>query len=261
MLNSPETFVRIRAWELDHIAQHFWPGAHILEIGAGTGQQALDLSARGFVVRAIDLANSVHRESRVFPIVNYDGASIPFPDRSFDFVFSSNVLEHVTDLRQMHSEIKRVLKPKGRAIHVLPTHSWRFWTTVDTFLLAAKQIGTLKGEVLLRSPMTRAELCRLRQAWGMVGQRVWEPFTQTRHGARGNLISETWLFYPGFWRRNFHENGFSVEHEKPLGLFYTGNLVFGRRLSMAARERLAKYFGSACHMFVLKAATGTQSAK
>jgi SAM-dependent methyltransferase len=248
---------RIRAWELDHIAQHFWPGAHILEIGAGTGQQALDLSARGFVVTAIDLSNSVHRESRVFPIVNYDGACIPFPDRSFDLVFSSNVLEHVTDLSQMHSEIKRVLKPKGRAIHVLPTHSWRFWTMLDAFLYALKQIKTLQSEVLLRTPVTRSELRRLRKAWGMVGERICEPFRQHRHGARGSLISEIWLFHPNCWRRNFRQNGFLIEREAPLGLFYTGNLVFGRRLSMAARERLAQYFGSACHVFVLKAATGT----
>jgi len=115
----------------------------------------------------------------------------------------------------------------------------------------------LRSEMLLRRPVTRSEVRRLRKAWRMVGQRVCEPFRQHRHGTRGNLISETWYFRPGFWRRNFRENGFSIDRETPLGLFYTGNLVFGRRLSMAARERLAPYFGSACHMFVLKTATGT----
>ena len=251
-MTSNETFLRIRAWELDFIARQFWPGARILEIGAGNGQQAAELATRGFAVDAIDIASSVYRGSRVFPIVDYDGNRIPFPDRSFDFVFSSNVLEHVTNLSQMHSEIARVLKSDGRAIHVLPTHAWRFWTTLDAFPFALKQLRTLRGELLLRRPTTRGELRRLRKAWEMAGQRLFEPFRQQRHGARGNSISEIWLFRPGFWRRNFRENGFSIERETPLGLFYTGNLVFGRRLSMSARERLAKFLGSACHLFVLR---------
>ncbi len=252
MIPGNETLFRIRAWELDQIARQFWPGARILEIGAGNGQQAVELSTRGFAVEAIDIPSSIYRGSRVFPITDYDGSRIPFPDCSFDFVFSSNVLEHVTNLGQMHSEITRVLRPDGRAVHVLPTHSWRFWTTFDAFLFALKLIRTLRSEMLLRRPVTAAELHRLRRAWGMAGQRICEPFQQRRHGARGNVLSEVWLFRPGFWRKNFREHGFSIEYEAPAGLFYTGNLVFGRRLSISARVRLAKYFGSACHLFVLR---------
>ena len=249
---SNETFLRIRAWELDLIARQFSPGARILEIGAGNGQQAVELSARGFAVEAIDIASSVYRGSRVFPIIDYDGSRIPFPDRSFDFVFSSNVLEHVANLTLMHSEIARVLKPDGRAVHVLPTHSWRFWTTLDAFLFALKQLRSLQSELLIRRPATGAELRRLRKAWKMAGQRICEPFRQQRHGVRGNLISELWLFRPNFWRKNFRESGFAIEYEAPAGLFYTGYLVFGRRLTIPARVRLASYFGSACHLFVLR---------
>lgn len=255
---SMDTLNRIRAWELDRIARHFWSGAHILEIGAGTGQQALELSRRDFVVEAIDIASSEHGGARVFPIIDYDGTSIPYPDSSFDFVFSSNVLEHVANLAQMHGEITRVLKPDGRIVHVLPTHGWRFWTTLSRVLVAAHYVRTLKPEMLLRRPITRTELRRFRKAWGMVAERVCDPFTQRRHGARGNVISETWLFHPNFWRRNFRENGLSIEHEAPLGLFYTGNMVFGRRLTIPARARLARCLGSACHLFVLKPADGNR---
>ncbi len=251
-MSANETFLRIRAWELDQIARQFSPGARILEIGAGNGQQAAELSMRGFAVEAVDIPSSIYRGSRAFPITDYDGSRIPFPDRSFDFVFSSNVLEHVTNLTQMHSEIARVLKPDGCAVHVLPTHSWRFWTMLDAFLYALKQIKTLRSEILLRRPVTGAELRRLRKAWGMAGQRICEPLRQHRHGERGNVLSEIWLFRPGFWRKNFREHGFSIEHEAPVGLFYTGNLVFGRRLSLPARVRLANVFGSACHLFVLR---------
>src|SRR5208283_5218724 len=97
------------------------PRGRVLEIGAGTGQQALELKRRGFDVAAIELADSAYAGARVFPVTDYDGARIPFPDRSFDAVFSSNALEHVRDLAFMHAEIRRVLKPGGIAVHVMPT--------------------------------------------------------------------------------------------------------------------------------------------
>ena len=38
---------------------------------------------------------------------------MPFPDETFDFVFSINSLDHVDDLDETISEIKRVLKIGG----------------------------------------------------------------------------------------------------------------------------------------------------
>jgi ubiquinone/menaquinone biosynthesis C-methylase UbiE len=74
----------------------------------------------------------------LFRITDFDGRNAPFHDASFDIVFSSNVLEHVPDLVHMHSEIQRVLTPNGYAVHVLPTHSWRLWTTLSAFPTAVQ---------------------------------------------------------------------------------------------------------------------------
>src|SRR5262245_3274993 len=46
--------------------------------------------------------------------------SIPFPDGTFDLVYSSNVLEHVMELDPVFRECARVLKPDGLAVHVYP---------------------------------------------------------------------------------------------------------------------------------------------
>ena len=48
----------VRAAEIEKIIPFFHPGARILEIGAGTGQQALTLMERGFDVLAIEMADS-----------------------------------------------------------------------------------------------------------------------------------------------------------------------------------------------------------
>src|SRR4051812_49095426 len=88
----------VRRWEAERIVRHFRPGARILDIGAGTGQQALEFSQRGFTVEAIDVPDSLYSGAHVFPVKQYDGLTLPFPDGSFDIVFSSSVLEHVPDL-------------------------------------------------------------------------------------------------------------------------------------------------------------------
>ena len=88
----------IRLAEIDKIVPFLPPGARVLDLGAGTGKQALELQRRGFDVTAIEIADSNYATQRVFPITDYDGRTIPLADASVDVVFSSNVLEHVADL-------------------------------------------------------------------------------------------------------------------------------------------------------------------
>ena len=45
---------------------------------------------------------------------------LPFPDETYDFVFASHVLEHITDDKKAISEIRRVLRPSGIAVLPVP---------------------------------------------------------------------------------------------------------------------------------------------
>jgi SAM-dependent methyltransferase len=240
---------KLRLHETERIVGFLTPGARILEIGAGTGQQAAELSARGFQIAAIEIQASNYAEERLFDIVDYDGRTLPFPDHSFDIIFSSNVLEHVPDLRSLHAEIRRVLVPNGYCVHVLPTHSWRFWTTLSSFPDAFLYAGTTARSLIPNPRLNRNEIRRLRSSWLAVAKRCASAFFQRRHGERGNLISETWLFHPSWWRRNFIENGFEIIRDEPMGLFYTGNMLLGARWSFASRHRVSAFLGSACHVF------------
>ncbi len=164
---------RLRAAEIAKVAAHIPARARVLEIGAGTGQQALELKRLGFDVAAIELKESAYSGARVFPITDYDGAHIPFPDASFDVVFSSNALEHVRDLAGMHAEIKRVLKPDGLCVHVLPTHAWRFWSSLTAYPNALRHLGrAIKGGG--------------RREWGVALRWLGSAALQPRHGERGH---------------------------------------------------------------------------
>jgi SAM-dependent methyltransferase len=204
-----------RTHELGIVLERLPPRGRILEIGAGTGWQAKVLEQRGYDVSAIDLASSEHRPNRVWPVAEYDGRNIPFPEASFDVVFTSNTLEHIPHLDDFQKEIHRVLKPEGFAIHVLPSGSWRFWTNV-THLLKCWTIPKAHGE----------------------------------HA--GNALAEIFYFSRRSWARRFRETDWIVVARDANRLFYTGNSIMDSRLSISARSRLSRVLGSSCHVFVLR---------
>ena len=63
-------------------------------------------------------------------VVRGDGRNLPFPDASFDYVYSHGVLHHSDEPQQVVQEIFRVLRPGGRFnIHVYALISYfTLWT-------------------------------------------------------------------------------------------------------------------------------------
>jgi SAM-dependent methyltransferase len=242
----------LRQAEIEDIALLIPPGSVMLEIGAGTGEQARFLAHRGFAVSAIDMPQSNYADRRGFPILDYDGLHIPFPDASFDVVYSSNVLEHVVDLDGLEREILRVLRPTGFCIHLIPSTAWRLWTSLATvpnvlrfFLRACGVTLALRRDEL---PYGR----RVGRAWWRFLGRIWEMVRQPRHGEQGNALTEMIQFGRAWWRRHFGSSGFEVSEARPAGLFYTGHMILGSSLAIPTRRRLAHVLGSACNLYVLQ---------
>ncbi len=104
----------------------------ILEIGAGGGWLSAELSKLPRVVEVIttDFSPKLLKEQapRVFQLLEANTAKITrmpgdfhqldFPDNHFDFVVSSAVLHHATNIVQVLREAKRVLKPGGRLVAI-----------------------------------------------------------------------------------------------------------------------------------------------
>ena len=236
------------------------PPGRLLEIGAGTGAQAVVLAARGFEVNAIEIAGSIYENEQVFPVAIYDGSAIPFPDASFDIVFSSHVLVHIVKHDEFQREILRVLKPGGRVVHILPTTSWRFWTCLVHYPISYLRHGmrilnTMTGNSAPRSVQAvsastnappRSFGTRLRRMLAL-------PFTPpARVGEHGNAFSEHYLFSERCWKDLFQRNGQIVEACLPNHLFYTGHLTLGPRLHMQARTVLSYLLGSAGKVYVMR---------
>lgn len=241
---------QIRAFEYDLISGYFHSGARILEIGGGTGYQARKLSDDGFDVVSIDLPDSTYAGNQEFPVQFYDGRNFPFPDKSFDIVFSSNVLEHVRDLDQLQQEILRVLKPGGYCIHLMPTGSWRFWTNITHYISMVQTIAAIKLNLSSLKPSSSE--ATLSQAMRRIVSILRHGLIVPRHGEWGNALTEISTFGASSWSKRLLETSFQMEEITPVGLFYTGHMVLGTRLSIKQRQCLSRFFGSACILYKVR---------
>ena len=53
-------------------------------------------------------------------VAEIDGCSLPFSTNCFDHILASHIFEHVNDLVHLKSELRRVLKPDGTLVFVVP---------------------------------------------------------------------------------------------------------------------------------------------
>jgi SAM-dependent methyltransferase len=240
----------VRAAELELAIPLLPPGSEILEFGAGDGWQASELQRRGFSVTAIDACPP--REGQHHPVASYDGSRLPYPDASFDVVFSSNVLEHVAAFGLVQSELARVLRAGGTAVHCLPSATWRLWTSLGHPLYAARWAARLALSRLGTRLRTTASIASHGASAisfpAMIKRGLWPH----RHGEHGSALSELWLFSRRAWERRFARSGWRVVSIRSTHLCYTGNELFGLRVGNRARARMSRIFGSSTLLYVVE---------
>jgi len=100
-----------------YISSKFYPyQGKLLDVGCGKGNHMLAFFRLGHPVYGIDL-------EPINPLVKKCDIEIekfPYPNDYFDFVFSKSVLEHVWNTDNFISEVKRVLKPNGVCVIIVP---------------------------------------------------------------------------------------------------------------------------------------------
>lgn len=115
----------------------------VLDAGCGTGWFSKIAVDRGGVVTSMDLGEKLL--SKVAMKCNSERIvgsilEIPFSDNFFDFVVSSEVIEHVPDPYKAMQELFRVLKPGGIMVLTTPNKFWYFAVWIgNTFKLRPYQ--------------------------------------------------------------------------------------------------------------------------
>jgi SAM-dependent methyltransferase len=119
---------------LDSIRQSY-PGRndlHFLDAGCGTGLMLQELKSLG-TAEGVDISDEALqfcRKRGLDNVRNADLLELPFAAESFDVVTALDVLEHLDDDTGALRELRRVLKPGGRAFIFAPAHRW-LWSLQD----------------------------------------------------------------------------------------------------------------------------------
>jgi SAM-dependent methyltransferase len=239
---EPEWLERIRPFriaELERVLRlhgSCLESKDLLEIGSGPGLQLQILSSISRSAVGLEIPDSWYKPHRVAGIIEYDGTQIPFPAASYDVIFSSHLLQYLPDGSRLYDEMRRVLRPGGVAIHVVPTGSCRVWTSLFHYPAKAQ---SLMRRVIAKRMVEPTDPPR---RWSAAT--LFNRLLPHRHGARGNWITEHFLFRSAGWRRTLAGRGWRVEQIEPVGLWHTAHLLAGPALSMRSRRGLARVAGS-----------------
>jgi SAM-dependent methyltransferase len=82
------------------------------------GEVTIDVGYRGAFEDSVPILPHALGVDLDYPA--YDGRTLPFPDNSVDTVYSSHMLEHVTDFRATVRDWHRVVRPGGFIVCVVP---------------------------------------------------------------------------------------------------------------------------------------------
>ena len=113
-------------WHVYDLARRFYrPGQTLLDFGCGSGVSSIRYARIGYTVHGFDICQENvdacralaikygHADQTSFSVETAE--ALPFADERFDTVFGIDILHHVEIARAIQ-EVRRVLKPGGRAV-------------------------------------------------------------------------------------------------------------------------------------------------
>lgn len=155
----------------DRVTKHFsrvssFEGLLVLEVGAGTGRDGLEMASRGAKVISLDYSPSSLRMigqqltgDEEVALCCGDAFALPFEDESFDLVFHQGLLEHFRNPRDMIEEHHRVLKKGGHILVDVPQR-WHYYTVLKhIFIIAGKWFAGWETEFSARQLERLLEDC------------------------------------------------------------------------------------------------------
>lgn len=117
-------------------------GRRVMEIGAGSGRDLLELARLGALGIVLDYSPAslalVKEQARARGVsvllVQADATRMPFRDGSIDVAFHQGLLEHFRDPRPLLAENARITRPGGRVLVDVP-QTWHLYTLVKHALI------------------------------------------------------------------------------------------------------------------------------
>jgi 2-polyprenyl-3-methyl-5-hydroxy-6-metoxy-1,4-benzoquinol methylase len=190
-----------------------------IEIGAGNGYQSKILIDICDNLIATDMNSdrlySAEENSKIeLTVLDAEKIGSSFDKELFDFVYSSNLMEHLPDVDLCLQGCHQVLKDDGIIINILPNSNWRLLSSV---LYYPVKIMRLFDYLILRlgSSSSDAQVTKNKSQGNNIkvtrGKRSFlEILIPPPHGVSTNSVSEIFAFRKKTWKRTFERNNFQV---------------------------------------------------
>jgi hypothetical protein len=151
-------------------------------------------------------------------------------------------------------EIRRVIRPGGFAVHVVPSATWRWWTSVTYYPDRIRRVvQLLRSRLLGRAAVSISHDSATKDSPSKSWTRHLVP---PPHGTIGSAWDELSRFRRTDWLRLLKADGYDSVRYIRGGIFYTGSISAGSALPFSVRQRLSRVFGSSTHIFVCKRGGG-----
>jgi SAM-dependent methyltransferase len=150
------------------------PGGRYLEVGCGTGADALACAARfGAEVVGIDASRVMIEEATrrgLTTAVAADAHALPFPPESFDGAWADRTFQHLADPVAALAEIVRTVRPGGRIVVADPDYETHVVDVPDQEL--ARRVLRFHADHGLRNGRLAHQMGRLYVRAGLADVRV-----------------------------------------------------------------------------------------
>jgi SAM-dependent methyltransferase len=180
-----------------------------------------------------------------------DATHLPFADASFDFVFSSSVLEHIRDRVPVYRELRRCLRPGGLMLHIVPSRTWKVLQllfyyphyliggvdlALDALANALKprrQAATMSAQALDTNRWSDERRITLRL--------ILKNLVPQPHGEYSGNIAELRAFGVRSWEREFAAAGLATQQIILLPLYSGYGFGFDRLRRLGERLGLSSH--------------------
>jgi SAM-dependent methyltransferase len=180
-----------------------------------------------------------------------DATVLPFADGSFDFIFSSSLLEHVRDRGAAYREMRRCLRPGGLMLHIMPSRTWKLLQML--FYYPHLVVGGI--DLLLDrlsrpavAPGTKPETKALvsdrwsdKQGWRFSLRTIVQGVVPRPHGEYPGHVAEWRGFGADAWTRELSAAGLTVHRIVLLPLYSGYGFGFERLRRLGERWRLSSH--------------------
>lgn len=249
----------LRKFELDALMSTFGEDEFeaILELGCGNGQQTFNLSSYGKSIIAIDLNEkllpSTTNKNITFMKGDAQDLSV-FAEKTFELVFSSNLLEHLGDISRCLSECKRVLMDSGAMVHSVPNQVWKAFNTilfypslVSAFISKVKRMARSDSNEETRSVLNKPVGRKLDDNMKPTEKTLAKKLLPRIHGISRSHVQEFIAWRQKNWIEFFDNAGLVVERTIHLPFYY------GHGLNLVAAHIIGNLAGlSASTGYILR---------